>query len=145
VDWVFNAAPVLKERAAWMALNEELTCSWDAVGGAPYAQKSIALSDRITDTLSKEMVRKVKNRWGEKIWPWDREGFKRTSNRYLHRLKQRHPLQPKPCLPHPWPPVSARHPLAIESQRSGHTTTDCAHARGTRSPSPCRETQPFRW
>ena len=25
VDWVFNAAPVLKERAAWMALNEGLT------------------------------------------------------------------------------------------------------------------------
>ena len=24
VDWVFNAAPVLKERAAWMALNEGL-------------------------------------------------------------------------------------------------------------------------
>jgi hypothetical protein len=49
VDWVFNAAPVLKERAAWMALNEELTYSWDAVGRAPYAQKSMALTDRITD------------------------------------------------------------------------------------------------
>ncbi len=84
VDWVFNAAPVLKERAAWMALNEELTCSWDAVERAPYAQKSMALTDRITDTLSKKMVRKVKNRWGEDIWPWDREGFKRPSNRYAH-------------------------------------------------------------
>ena len=84
VDWVFNAAPVLKERAAWMALNEELTCSWDAVGRAPYAQKSMALTDRITDTLSKKMVRKVKNRWGEETWPWDREGFKRPSNRSAH-------------------------------------------------------------
>lgn len=84
MDWVFNAAPVLKERAAWMALNEELTCSWDAVGRAPYAQKSMALTDRITDTLSKKMARKVKNLWGEKIWPWDREGFNRPSNRYSH-------------------------------------------------------------
>ncbi len=67
MDWVFNAAPVLKERAAWMALNEALTNSWDAVGRAPYAQKSMAFTDRITDTLSKEMVRKVKNRWGEEI------------------------------------------------------------------------------
>lgn len=30
VDWVFNTAPVLKERAAWMALNEGLTYVWDA-------------------------------------------------------------------------------------------------------------------
>ena len=67
VDWVFIAAPVFKARAAWMALNKGLTCSWDAVERAPYAQKSMALSDRITDTQSKKMVRKVKNRWGEEI------------------------------------------------------------------------------
>ncbi len=53
-------------------------------GTRPYAQKSMAFSDRITDTQSKKMVRKVKNRWGEKIWPRDREGFKRPSNRYSH-------------------------------------------------------------
>jgi len=34
--------------------------------------------DRITNTLSKKMVRKVKNRWGVDIWPWDREAFQRT-------------------------------------------------------------------
>jgi hypothetical protein len=34
--------------------------------------------DRITDALSKKMVRKVKNRWGDDIWPWDREGFQRA-------------------------------------------------------------------
>jgi hypothetical protein len=80
VDWVFNAAPVLKERAAWMELNEGLTYSWDAVERAPYAQKSMVFIDRITDTLSKKMVRKVKNRWGDEIWPWDREGFKRPAS-----------------------------------------------------------------
>jgi hypothetical protein len=73
VDWVFNAAPVLKERAAWMALNEGLTYQWDAEQHTLYAQKSMAFINRITDTLSKKMVRKVKNRWGDEIWPWDRE------------------------------------------------------------------------
>ena len=77
VDWVFNAAPVLKERAASTALNEGLTFARDAEQRAPYLQKSTMFIDRITDTLSKKMVRKVKNRWGDEIWPWDREGFKR--------------------------------------------------------------------
>ena len=76
VDWVFNAAPMLKERAEWMALNEGLTYAWDPEQRAPFAQKSIAFIDRITNTLSKKMVRKVKNRRGEEIWPWVREGFK---------------------------------------------------------------------
>jgi len=75
VDWVFNAAPVLKERAAWMALNEGLSYAWDPELRASYAQKSMVFIDRITDTLSKKMVRKVKNRWDDEIWPWDREGF----------------------------------------------------------------------
>jgi hypothetical protein len=76
VDWVFNAAPVLKERAAWMALNEGLTYTWDAVKRAPYAQKSIGFIDRITDTLSKKMVRKVKSRWDDEIWPWQRTSLR---------------------------------------------------------------------
>jgi len=69
VDWVFNAAPVLKERAAWMAPNEGLTYAWEAEQRAPYAQRSMVFIDRITDTLSKKMVRKVKNRWGNEMWP----------------------------------------------------------------------------
>lgn len=77
VDWVFNASPVLKERAAWMALNDGLSYAWDAEQRALYAQKSMAFINRITDTLSKTVVRKVKNRWGNDIWPWDREGFTR--------------------------------------------------------------------
>jgi hypothetical protein len=80
VDWVFNGAPVLKERSAWMALNEGLTYTWDAEQRTPYAQKSMMFIDRITDTLSEKMVRKVKNRWGDEIWPWDREGLKRSAS-----------------------------------------------------------------
>ncbi len=78
---MFNAAPVLKERAVWMALNEGMTYAWDAEQRATYAQKSMVFVDGITDTLSKRIVRKVKNRWGDEIWPWDREGFKQPSNR----------------------------------------------------------------
>jgi hypothetical protein len=79
VDWVFNAAPVLRERVAWKALNEGLTYAWEAEQRSPYAQKSMAFINRITDTLSKKMVRKVKDRWGDLIWPWDREDFKRSA------------------------------------------------------------------
>jgi len=60
-----------------MALNEGLTYAWAPEQRAPYAQKSIKFIDRITDTLSKKMVRKVKNRRSDEILHWDREGFKR--------------------------------------------------------------------
>lgn len=76
VDWVFNASPVLKERAEMMALHEGMTYERDPEKRAPYAQRSLDFIDRITDTQSKKMVRKVKNRWGDEIWPWDREGFR---------------------------------------------------------------------
>jgi hypothetical protein len=73
VDWAFNATPILKDRAARMALNEGLTYyAYDAEQWAPYAQKSMSLIDRITGTLSKKMVHKVKSRWGNEIWPWAR-------------------------------------------------------------------------
>jgi tetratricopeptide (TPR) repeat protein len=83
VDWVFNASPVLKERAEMMALHEGMTYERDAEKRAPYAQRSLDFIDRITDTLSKKMVRRVKNRWGVEIWPWDRAGFQRPTNRSL--------------------------------------------------------------
>jgi tetratricopeptide (TPR) repeat protein len=76
VDWVLNASPVLKERAEMMALHEGMTYERNAVKRAPYAQRSLDLINRITDALSKKMVRKVHNRWGNDIWPWDREGFR---------------------------------------------------------------------
>ncbi len=79
VDWVFNVEPVLKERAEWMELNEGLTYAWDAKQLDPYAQKSMAFVDRITETLSKKMARKVKNRWGDEIWPWIGGGRPRFS------------------------------------------------------------------
>ena len=52
-----------------MALREGITYERGAEKGAPYAQRSRDFIDRITDTLSKKMVQKVKNRWGDEIWP----------------------------------------------------------------------------
>lgn len=80
VDWVFNASPVLKERAQLMALREEITYERDGQKRVAIGRRSAALENRITDTLSKKMVVKVKNAWGEDIWPWDREGFERRRN-----------------------------------------------------------------
>ncbi len=84
VDWVFNASPVLKERAEMMALHEGLTYERD-----PYAVKSMTFIDRITDSLSKKMVRKIKNRWETEIWPWDRDGFKRPPSVPQSTTRQR--------------------------------------------------------
>ena len=67
----------LPERADMMALHEGMTYARDAEKRALYAQRSLDAINRITDTLSKKMVRKVKNRWDVEIWPWDREGFRR--------------------------------------------------------------------
>ncbi len=61
-----------KEHAEMMALLEGMTYERDAEKRAPYAQRSLGFNDRITDSLSKKMVRKVKNRWDVEIWPWDR-------------------------------------------------------------------------
>ena len=60
-----------------MALHEGMTYERDAEKRAPNAQRSMDFISCITDTLSKKMVRKVKNRWGDDIWPWDREGARR--------------------------------------------------------------------
>lgn len=66
-----------------MALHEGMTYERDAEKRGTYAQRSLDFINRITDTLSKKMVRKVKNRLDLEIWPWDREGFQRLPNRSL--------------------------------------------------------------
>ena len=67
VYWVFNASPVLKERAVMIALHEGMTYERDAGKRAPYTQRSLDFTGRITNSLSKKMVRKVKNRWEAEI------------------------------------------------------------------------------
>jgi tetratricopeptide (TPR) repeat protein len=67
VDWVFNASQLLKERADTNVLHEEMTYVRDLKKRAPYARRSLVFIDGITYTLSKKIVRKVKNCLGDDI------------------------------------------------------------------------------
>jgi hypothetical protein len=81
VDWVFNSSAVLKERAEMMTLHEGLTYECDPEKRDPFASKSMTFIDRITDTLSKKIVRKIRNRYGVEVWPWERGGFRKAPPR----------------------------------------------------------------
>lgn len=75
LDWVFNSAAVLKERAKLVEQHEGLTYERAPERRRPFAEKSAYFVSGITNTLSKKMVRKIKNRYGIDIWPWDRHGL----------------------------------------------------------------------
>lgn len=77
VDWVFNCSQVLKERAALMECHEGLTYEHEFELRGPLVNKWQELISGIDDSLSENLVRKVTNRRGEEIWPWDRLGFRR--------------------------------------------------------------------
>lgn len=74
VDWVFNSAAVLRERAAMMDIHEALTVEHDPMRRGPWVEKSHAFVEAIDGQLSELIVRKIDNRWGNQIWPWDRAG-----------------------------------------------------------------------
>jgi tetratricopeptide (TPR) repeat protein len=76
MDWVFNTAEVLKERASLMELHEGLTYEHDAERREPYVRQISHCVGGISDDQSKSLIRKVKNRYGMEIWPWDRAGFR---------------------------------------------------------------------
>ncbi len=77
VDWVFNSAAMLKERAKLAEQHEGLTYEPEPERRGTYAEKSAYIVSGITDTLSKKLVRKVRNCFNQDIWPWDRAGFDR--------------------------------------------------------------------
>jgi tetratricopeptide (TPR) repeat protein len=79
VDWVFNSSAVLKERSKLAEQHEGLTYERDPERRGAYAEKSAYFVSGITDTLSKKLVRKLRNRYNQEIWPWDRAGFDRRS------------------------------------------------------------------
>ena len=78
VDWVFNSAAVLRERANLMEQHEGLTYERDAVRREPFALRSSYFGNELTDDLSIVMVRRIQNRYGVEIWPWERVGFIKT-------------------------------------------------------------------
>ncbi len=60
VDWVFNALPLLKDRAEMAALHGRITYQLDIEKGAPHAQRSLDFINRITGALSKKIALKIK-------------------------------------------------------------------------------------
>ena len=62
IDWVFNSAAVLRERASLMDQHEGLTYKRDAVRREPFELRSSFFVNELTDNLSVEMVRKIQNR-----------------------------------------------------------------------------------
>ena len=78
VDWVFNSSAVLRERASLMEQHEGLTYERDAARREPFALRSSYFVDELTDDLSIAMVKRIQNRYGVEIWPWERAGFTRA-------------------------------------------------------------------
>ncbi|MDD2810626.1 hypothetical protein [Rhodoferax sp.] len=74
VDWVFNSSAVLRERASLMEQHEGLTYERDAVRREPFALRSSYFVSELTDDLSIVMVKRIHNRNGVEIWPWERAG-----------------------------------------------------------------------
>jgi hypothetical protein len=58
-----------------MALNEGLTDFRNNEKRKQFSEKCLRFSELITGTLSKKMVRRVVNRRGVEVWPWDRQGL----------------------------------------------------------------------
>jgi len=69
---VFNSAAVLRERASLMEKHEGLTYERDSVRREPIALRSSYFVNELTDDLSTLKVKRIQNRYGVEIWPWDR-------------------------------------------------------------------------
>lgn len=72
VDWVFNSSAVLRERASLMEQLEGLTYERDSVRREPFALRSSYFVNELTDDLSTAMVKRIQNRYGVEVWPWER-------------------------------------------------------------------------
>jgi hypothetical protein len=61
-----------------MDQHEGLTCERDAVRREPFAMRSSYFVNELTDDLSTTMVKRIQNRYGVEIWPWERMGPTRS-------------------------------------------------------------------
>jgi len=76
MDWVFNCALVLRERAERMALLEAQTHESEPQRRIWLGRQLDALFDEISDAQSKQIVRQIKaihrrDMLGQKVWPWE--------------------------------------------------------------------------
>ena len=72
---MFNSSAVLRERASLMDQHEGLTYERDAARREPFALRSSYFVNKLTDDLSIATVKKIQNRYGVEIWPWERAEF----------------------------------------------------------------------
>lgn len=70
---------MLRERANLMDQHEGLTYERDAMLREPFAPRSTYFVNEMTDDVSIVMVKRIKNRCGVEIWPWERAGFNRST------------------------------------------------------------------
>lgn len=69
---------MLRERASLMEQHEGLTYERDSVRREPFALRSSYFVNELTNDLSIATVKKIQNRYGVEIWPWERSGFTRA-------------------------------------------------------------------
>jgi len=62
-----------------MDQHEELTYERDASRREPFALRSSYFINELIDDLSTAMVKRIHNRYGVEIWPWERAGFTRST------------------------------------------------------------------
>ena len=72
-DWLFNCSAVLRERAKIMEAREGLTYERDYEVRGVYSDKIIALINSIDSSLSKKIVKLYHDRYGNEMWPWEKE------------------------------------------------------------------------
>jgi tetratricopeptide (TPR) repeat protein len=82
LDWLFNCADVLVERAEHAQIQEGLTYEREGNKRVAYGERQARFHAGIDDRLSKKLVRRVKNSWNEEVWPWQRDAM-------AHSLKAR--------------------------------------------------------
>ena len=70
VRWLFNHSNIMTERASLMKCTEDLFSERDFGARGRIIDHQQRLLNRIDHRLSTEIVKKVKNRQGQEIWPW---------------------------------------------------------------------------
>jgi len=70
VRWLFNHSDIMAERASLMKCSEGLFWEHDFDARKCIIDRQHQLLERIDHTLSAEIVKKVKDRQGNEIWPW---------------------------------------------------------------------------
>lgn len=70
VRWLFNHSSIMNERASLMKCSEDLLSERDLEAWGQIIDRQRQLLNGIDHRLSTKIVKKVKNRQGQEIWPW---------------------------------------------------------------------------